>query len=120
LQDCIKLARREREILRLSVIGQNPKQIAAEMELSVGTVNDRLRGAASKVGVNGRQELMVWVLQHPDALDQGVVAPRGLHPSGCRCASPYCMAMFLRTRHPSCCQCQGAGCLPSDRQLIAA
>lgn len=96
-----KLARREREILRLAVEGLAPKQIAAELELDVGTVHRRLVGIAIKVGVQSRQEVLNWALQNPTAIKQDVRSEppieRGLHPAGCPCASPFCQARRLIT-----------------------
>lgn len=116
----VKLARREREIVRLCMSGRDPKQIGYLLEISTKTVCQRLLGAASKMGVSGRGELKVWVLQHPDCLDPDAACERGLHPPGCHCNSPYCLVMRLRgcTVHPTGCHC--VACLVSPALLKAA
>lgn len=94
-----KLARREREILRLAVSGLSAKEIAAELELAQGTVNRRFQGIAEKIEVNGHQAVIMWALQNPEALQQDVrnappITP-GLHPAGCPCSAPYCQAQRI-------------------------
>lgn len=94
-----KLARREREILRLAVSGLAPKEIAGQLELVQGTVNRRFQGIARKVGVRGHQSVIMWALQNPEALQQDVsnaspIRP-GLHPAGCPCSAPYCQAQRI-------------------------
>lgn len=50
------LTEREKETLRLLLAGHEAKSIARELDLSVHTVNDRLRNARAKLGVNSSRE----------------------------------------------------------------
>jgi len=89
------MSRREREIVRLAVEGNTSKEIAEEMELSVGDVNTRMRGVARKLHLISRHEVIIWVLQHPHLLKRDVSCEVGLHPFGCPCEAPYCLAMRI-------------------------
>lgn len=51
-----ELTDREREVLRLLLAGHTAKTIAAELDLSVHTVNDYLREARKKLGVSSSRE----------------------------------------------------------------
>lgn len=59
------LARREREVLRLLSTGRPYKQIAAELELSMGTIRTYIRRLYGKLHVNCRTEAVVKYLTHP-------------------------------------------------------
>ena len=48
------LSEREKEALRLLLVGHDAKSIAGTLGLSVHTVNDRLRDARRKLGVSPR------------------------------------------------------------------
>ena len=50
------LTDREREVLHLLLAGHTAKSIAAELDLSVHTVNDYLRDARKKLGVSSSRE----------------------------------------------------------------
>ena len=50
------LTEREREVLRLLLGGHTAKSIAAELDLSVHTVNDYMREARKKLGVSSSRE----------------------------------------------------------------
>ncbi|RSM76953.1 hypothetical protein DMH04_35465, partial [Kibdelosporangium aridum] len=56
------LTRRERDVVTLAAAGQSSKQIAAQLGLSVRTVDNHLSRAYTKLGIHGRDEL-------PPALD---------------------------------------------------
>lgn len=58
------LAPREREVLDLLSKGRAYKQIAAEMELSMGTVRTYIRRLYGKLHVNCRTEAVVIYLTH--------------------------------------------------------
>ncbi len=95
----LKLACRERAILRLAVSGLAPKEIAPRLALVQATVNRRFQGIARKVGVAGHHAVIMWALQNPEALQQDVsnappIRP-GLHPAGCPCSAPYCQAQRI-------------------------
>ena len=59
------LAPREREVLDLLSKGRAYKQIAAEMELSMGTVRTYIRRLYGKLQVNCRTEAVVIYLTQP-------------------------------------------------------
>ena len=59
------LAPREREVLDLLSKGRAYKQIAAEMELSMGTVRTYIRRLYGKLQVNCRTEAVVLYLTQP-------------------------------------------------------
>lgn len=59
------LARREREVLDLLSKGRAYKQIAAEMDLSMGTVRTYVRRLYGKLNVNCRTEAVVLYLTQP-------------------------------------------------------
>jgi DNA-binding CsgD family transcriptional regulator len=95
----LRLARREREILRLAVDGLAPKEIAGRIEIAQATVNNRFLGIARKLEVTGRQAVIMWALQNPAAIKLDVrdcppITP-GLHPATCGCPSPYCQAQRI-------------------------
>lgn len=50
------LTEREKDALRLLLAGHEAKSIARELDLSVHTVNDRLRNARAKLGVSSSRE----------------------------------------------------------------
>jgi len=56
------LAPREREVLRLLSTGRPYKQIAAELELSIGTIRTYIRRLYGKLQVNCRTEAVVIYL----------------------------------------------------------
>lgn len=56
------LAPREREVLRLLSTGRPYKQIAAELELSIGTIRTYIRRLYGKLNVNCRTEAVVIYL----------------------------------------------------------
>ncbi|HEY1787266.1 MAG TPA: LuxR C-terminal-related transcriptional regulator [Verrucomicrobiae bacterium] len=59
------LAPREREVLDLLSKGRAYKQIAAEMELSMGTIRTYIRRLYGKLNVNCRTEAVVLYLTRP-------------------------------------------------------
>ncbi|MBW6528513.1 DUF4019 domain-containing protein [Sphingomonas sp. RHCKR7] len=52
----VALSEREKEVLRLLLVGHDAKSIARTLDLSVHTVNDRLREARRKLGVSSSRE----------------------------------------------------------------
>jgi DNA-binding NarL/FixJ family response regulator len=60
-----QLAPREREVLDLLSKGRAYKQIAAEMELSMGTIRTYIRRLYGKLHVNCRTEAVVIYLTQP-------------------------------------------------------
>jgi len=61
----LPLAPREREVLHLLSTGRPYKQIAAELELSMGTIRTYIRRLYSKLRVNCRTEAVVKYLTQP-------------------------------------------------------
>jgi DNA-binding CsgD family transcriptional regulator len=58
------LTDREWEVARLVAEGRSNKQIAADLHLSVRTVENHLSHVYAKLGLGGRAELIVFVLRH--------------------------------------------------------
>jgi len=58
----LRLAPREREVLHLLSTGRPYKQIAAELELSMGTIRTYVRRLYGKMEVNCRTEAVVKYL----------------------------------------------------------
>ena len=58
------LTEREIEVLRLLVSGKSNPQIAAELYLSINTVQAHLRSVYSKIGVASRAEATRYALEH--------------------------------------------------------
>jgi DNA-binding CsgD family transcriptional regulator len=92
MPDSVKFTRREREILELTCLGSPAKHIAAELEISLSTVNSHLARICMRARVT-RQELVIYVLQHRAALQRGGMCTPGLHPVGCPCEETYCKGM---------------------------
>ena len=59
-----KLSPREREVLRLIASGQSNKQIAAELFLSVHTIERHITNLYAKIGARGRADATAWALRH--------------------------------------------------------
>jgi DNA-binding CsgD family transcriptional regulator len=89
----VSFARREREILLLTLRGNEAKAIAEELEIAVRTVNTRTLSMARRAGVSGRPQLVTWAYQHPEVLRRYGTSSPGLHPPGCSCSSPHCLMM---------------------------
>jgi len=90
--DLALLSPKEQAIARFVVQGLPTKQIAYKTRLSSHTVRNYLAGIMSGLGVDGRQDVANWVLCYPAVL-AGFAVPVAPHPPGCRCHSPYCIAM---------------------------
>ena len=63
------LTAREREVTLLLAEGLSNKDIAAELDVSVRTVENHILRACARLGVAGRQELAARVAQHPPRHD---------------------------------------------------
>jgi DNA-binding NarL/FixJ family response regulator len=59
-----KLSPRERDVLRLIAAGQSNKQIAAELFLSVHTIERHITNLYAKIGARGRADATAWALRH--------------------------------------------------------
>jgi len=78
------LARRAREILDRKCLGASNKQIAAELEITVGSVNAHIRQICHKAGIETWQ-IVIFGLQQPAARRQHGLCSAGLHPLLCPC-----------------------------------
>jgi non-specific serine/threonine protein kinase len=59
-----KLSPRECDVLRLIAAGQSNKQIAAELFLSVHTIERHITNLYAKIGARGRADATAWALRH--------------------------------------------------------
>lgn len=59
-----KLSPRESEVLRLIASGHSNKQIAAELSLSVHTVERHITNFYAKIGARGRADATAWAIRH--------------------------------------------------------
>lgn len=66
------LSEKERETLRLMVRGHDAKSMARELDLSVHTINDRLRAARRKLGVTSSREAARLVFEHEGAAPENL------------------------------------------------
>jgi len=62
------LTRRQRELLRLLTQGVDNRHIAAELDLSVKTVENHLTGLYRVLGIDSRLKAMNYALHHPELL----------------------------------------------------
>lgn len=91
--ELVKLTPRERSLLRLYCSGRTSKEIASELTLTSGTVDQGLKLLALALRLQGRRQLTKWAFQNPGAFVAETWVEPGLHPEGCGCASIYCTAM---------------------------
>ena len=89
LRNQLKFSPRDRIILELLSLGSSRKHIAYELELSVGALNWHVSEIARRAQVP-RNQLMIYALQHPEALRRDGRPTPGLHPPGCPCTSALC------------------------------
>src|SRR3954454_4216969 len=73
-EDLERLSDRERETLRLLGRGHEAKSIASALDLSVHTVNERLRATRRKLRVSSSREAARLLLAH----EAGLEAPENL------------------------------------------
>ena len=59
-----RLTRREREVVALLALGQTNRQVAAELVLAEGTVENYVQRILGKLGVNNRAQIAVWAVAH--------------------------------------------------------
>ena len=67
------LTEKEKATLRLMVRGHDAKSMAAELSLSVHTINERLRAARRKLGVTSSREAARLLFEHEDETPQSLV-----------------------------------------------
>jgi DNA-binding CsgD family transcriptional regulator len=51
-------------VLRLIAAGQSNKEIAAELYLSIHTVNRHITNLYAKIGARGRADATAWAIRH--------------------------------------------------------
>ena len=64
------LSPRERQIVRLVLLGESNKDIASRLGTSAHTVKNQLTTIYRKLGVPNRILLVAWAYQHPVGLDE--------------------------------------------------
>lgn len=78
---------RERQVMALLCQARQNKEIAQELDISVHAVKYHISALLGKLDLDGRFELLLWCLQHAEALEKGYTHDRRLHGSTCRCGS---------------------------------
>ena len=58
------LTEREREVLRLVVVGKSNKEIAQALKVTERTVEFHVSNVLGKLGLTSRVEVVVWVKKH--------------------------------------------------------
>ena len=91
--ELVKLTPRERSLLRFYCDGRTSKEIASELRLTSGTVDQGLKLLALALRLQGRRQLTKWAFQNPGCFVAETWVESGLHPDGCGCGSIYCTAM---------------------------
>jgi two-component system nitrate/nitrite response regulator NarL len=64
LREDLGLTEREKDVLRLLVLGANNSEIADELSVAVSTVKNHMRHIFRKMDVNSRVEAAVYALEH--------------------------------------------------------
>jgi DNA-binding CsgD family transcriptional regulator len=99
-KDDVFFGRNEREVGKWLLAGGDPKVIAGGMEIAIGTVYKYINGMCARVRVLDQQQLVLWILQHPSCLFQGVGSVPGLHIEGCECGSGGCLGRLTASLPP--------------------
>lgn len=60
----LKLSQREKQILRLLVLGLSNKEISKNLGISVNTVKNHLNNIFKKLGVNGRTQAAISTMKN--------------------------------------------------------
>ncbi len=90
----MKPTRREREVLELLCREFQPKDIAAELGIALTTVYGCIQRLYGKYEVQrSHVALVCFVIRNPATFRRPVTSEKGLHPSGCPCSSPWCVAL---------------------------
>jgi non-specific serine/threonine protein kinase len=64
------LSEREQNVLQLLARGHTNRRIADELVIGVRTVETHVERILRKLGVDNRAQAMLWVRDHPEAIDQ--------------------------------------------------
>lgn len=67
----LRLSGRELEVLRLMSRGRRLSEIGADLDISVKTVSTYRARLLEKLGVSNNADLVRYVMEHPDALQDG-------------------------------------------------
>ena len=86
----VKLAPREAQILRL-LCSEAPsnKEIAARLGIATGTLRKYLDGMLDSLQAYTRGAILIWGLQHPEAMSGEWCEPT-LHKPDCQCGALPC------------------------------
>lgn len=86
----VKLSVREAQLLYLlATEALSTKETAERLNLAYATVAGYIDDLLCELEICGRNKLILWALQHPEAFAGEAVDPR-LHPPGCDCPAGYC------------------------------
>ena len=88
----VKLSSREKQVLAGIAEDLAYKEVAGRLGISTRSVAERAFRLMRELRVSGKAGLKAWAISHPKALSGEWVNP-DMHPSGCKCAAPYCRAL---------------------------
>jgi DNA-binding CsgD family transcriptional regulator len=84
-------SKRERQILRGICRRQQNKQIAEDLGIAAGSVKNVVNTLLRKMeGIQDREDLRTWCLQHIDDVERGLTNDPKLHRTPCGCGSLGC------------------------------
>lgn len=93
----VRLSFQESRVAIAVCEGATNAQIAGVLGISEHTVKRHLKRMFDGLNITSRLELCLWGLQNTPALfDREWAAPM-MHPKGCECSAPYCVAMRGKT-----------------------
>lgn len=89
-----RLSARELQVLWHVAGGAGRKHLAHVLRIRIGTLRAHLQTLRLKLGLADERELVIYTLMNPAIFNpaSGGIGPRGLHPEGCPCDSPFCRA----------------------------
>lgn len=86
----VQLSERQAQVLEiLCAEGCQSKEIANRLGLAVHTVDGYIDQAIRVLKLGNRQRLILWGLQHPEAMLLEWTERR-IHPPGCPCELDFC------------------------------
>jgi len=65
--------------------------IAGAMHIAYQTVCSKINLLHHLVDVNDAAEMLDWIMQNPEAMDEASELTPGLHHTGCSCDKPSCL-----------------------------
>ena len=87
-----RFTRRDRLILAMLCQGMDAKEVAARLEIALRTAHKHIRTLYRRAAVAGAHQLVLYVMQQPDALRPGCDCQQGIHLPGSD-SCPYCQVM---------------------------